>query len=241
MVFGRQPVLTLLESGTPVEKIFFQRGASGSAIDTLKSLSRQLRVPLQAVPREALNRMSSGHHQGVIAYTAEIRYQLLEDLLPFVYEQGETPLIAVLDGVTDVRNFGAIARTCLASGFHALVVGLRDAAPANSEAIKASAGALLNLPVCRELSIPKALELAQQHGLRTIGLAADGAHFPWESDLRIPLALVAGAEGEGLSPAVLEQLDQTLKLPMPGSFDSFNVSVAVGMMAYEVSRQRLGG
>ncbi len=241
LVFGRQPVLELFESATPVEKVFFQRGASGEAIIALKELSRRFRVPMQAVPREALARMTSGHHQGVVAYTAEIRYQLLEDLLPFVYEQGLSPFIIVLDGVTDVRNFGAIARTALAAGAHGLVVGLRDAAPANSEAIKASAGALLNIPVCRELSAAGALEQIRQHGLRIYGLSAKGSSWPWEEDLKIPFAIVAGAEGEGLSAGVRDNLDGELRLPMPGHFDSYNVSVAVGMLAYEAAKQRIPG
>jgi len=241
LVFGRQPVLSLFEAGTPVEKVIFQRGATGEAIVALKDLCKRFRVPMQAVPREALARMTSGNHQGVLAYTAEIGYQLLEDLLPFLYEEGASPFLVALDGVTDVRTFGAIARTALGAGAHGLVVGMRDAAPANSEAIKASAGALLNIPVCRELTMSSALEQMQQHGLMRIGLAAEGAHFPWQEDLTIPFVIVAGAEGEGLSSAIREQLDLVVKLPMPGDFDSYNVSVAVAMLAYEAAKQRLGG
>lgn len=238
LVFGRQPVLELFQQGTPVEKIFLQRGATGDAVVQLRELARRFRVPLQGVPREALARMTSGHHQGVVAYTAEVQYQLLEDLLPFLYEQGEVPFLVLLDGVTDVRNFGAIARTALASGAHGLVVGLRDAAPANAEAIKASAGALLQLPVCRETSLPAAIRDLQQHGLRILGLSANAPVLSWSEDLKIPIALVAGAEGSGMQDDVQELLDGSIALPMHGSFDSYNVSVAVGMVCYEVMRQR---
>ena len=238
LVFGRQPVLELFETGTPVEKVFIQRGATGEAIVALKELVRRHRVPMQAVPREALARMTSGHHQGVLAYTAEISYQFLEDLLPFLYERGETPFLFVLDGVTDVRNFGAIARTALACRAHGLVVGLRDAAPANSEAVKASAGALLQIPVCREISIVNAIEQLQQHGLRILGLSADAESMPWQEDFRVPVAVVAGAEGAGLHPDVRNALDNNMRLPMPGNFDSYNVSVALGMIAYEAAKQR---
>ncbi len=241
LVFGRQPVLELFRSGSPVEKVVLQRGASGEGIAELKTYCRERRVPLQQVPREALQRLCSGHHQGVLAYTASIRYQLLEDLLPFVFEQGLMPYMIVLDGVTDVRNFGAIARTAQASGAHGLVLGMRDAAPANPEAIKASAGALLQLPVCREASTAGAIESLQQHGLKVYGLEAGRGSMPWQCDLREPFAIVAGGEGEGLSPAVRELLSDVISLPMPGGFESYNVSVAVGMVAYECARQRSQG
>lgn len=243
LVFGRQPVLERLNSGEPIDKIIIQSGASGENLLTIKQAAKAQQVPVSQAPREAMERLAFGKssrvHQGVIAYTAAIRFQRLEDLIPFLYEQGEVPLIYVLDGITDVRNFGAIARTALASGAHGLVVGMRDVARASHDAVKASAGALHQIPVCREPSPVQAIEQLQAHGLKVYGLAADGEHKPWEVPLTEPVALVAGAEDRGLSHESAGRVNGLVHLPMPGEFDSYNVSVAVGMLAYEAARQRV--
>jgi 23S rRNA (guanosine2251-2'-O)-methyltransferase len=242
LVFGRHPVLERLRAGEPIDKIIVQRGASGENLLTIKQAAKEQQVPVTQAPREAMERLAFGKssrvHQGVIAYTAAIRFQRLEDLIPFLYEQGEVPLIYVLDGITDVRNFGAIARTALASGAHGLVVGMRDVARASHDAVKASAGALHQIPVCRESSPAEAIATLQAHGVKVFGLAADGEHEAWELPLRDPVALVAGAEDRGLSNDSMARVDSTVRLPMPGDFDSYNVSVAVGMLAYEAARQR---
>jgi len=239
LVFGRQPVLELLRSGEAVDKILLQKGITGESVTAVKNAARDARVPWQTVPREALNRHVSGNHQGMLAYTAEVQYLLLEDLIPMIYERGEVPFLVLLDGITDVRNFGAIARTALAAGAHGIIIGMRDVARAGSDALKASAGALRQIPVCRESSTGAAADMLRQHGLTLVGLTGDGQKLPWESDMRVPVALVAGSEGRGISQEVREQLDIAMRLPMPGDFDSYNVSVAMGMAAYEVARQRM--
>lgn len=242
LVFGRYPVLERLRSGAPIDKIVVQRGASGENLLSIKQEAKAQRVPVTQAPREAMERLAFGNssrvHQGVIAYTAAIRFQRLEDLIPFLYEQGEVPMIYVLDGITDVRNFGAIARTALASGAHGMVVGMRDVARAGHDAVKASAGALHQLPVCREPSPADAIAQLKEHGLKVYGLSADGEHEAWNLPLTDPVALVAGAEDRGLSDDSMARVDGMVRLPMPGDFDSYNVSVAMGMLAYEAARQR---
>ena len=191
------------------------------------------------MPTERLQRFTQANHQGAVAEIAPIPFADFEESVERIIANAKiAPLILLLDGLTDVRNFGAIARTALACGAHGLVVGLRDAAPANSEAVKASAGALLQIPVCREISIVNAIEQLQQHGLRILGLSADAESMPWQEDFRVPVAVVAGAEGAGLHPDVRNALDNNMRLPMPGNFDSYNVSVALGMIAYEAAKQR---
>jgi 23S rRNA (guanosine2251-2'-O)-methyltransferase len=238
LVFGRQPVLELLRSGEPVDKLVLLRGASGESFEAIKAEARRQRVPWLTVPREALDRHCSGNHQGVVAYAADVRFHRVDDLVPWLYEQGRVPFLVVLDGVTDVRNFGAIARTALAAGADGLVIGMRDVSRVGPDAMKASAGALRHLAVCREDSPLRAVEALRAHGLKVYGLAAEGGVLPWALDARDPLAVVAGAEDRGLDAELRGALDGLVCLPMPGEFDSYNVSVAVGMMAYEVARQR---
>jgi 23S rRNA (guanosine2251-2'-O)-methyltransferase len=238
IVFGRQPVLELFESGAPVDKVYLAKNSTGESIGVIRVEAKQGRVPLQVVPKEALNRMTGGNHQGVIAVTSEVTYQQLEDIVPHLYEQGKVPFFLLLDGITDVRNFGAIARTALASGAHAVVVGMRDAAPSNAEAVRTSAGALLKLNVCRERTLKSAIDMLKMNGIPCYGLDAKGTALPWESNLKEPIALVLGSEESGISQNIQDKLDGLIKLPINSKLDSYNVSVAAGMVCYETMKQR---
>jgi len=238
LVFGRQPVAELLNSDKTVDKILLQQSASGDIIPMIKQKAVEKVIPLQYVPVEKLNALTGGNHQGVIAFTAAISFQSIEDVLPFVIEKGETPLILILDGITDVRNFGAIARTAWASGVHAIVIPAHNAAPVNSDAIKASAGALQQIPVCREKNYEAVLKYLQLNGLQIIGADANAAKFIYDTDLNIPTAIIMGSEDEGISHISRKYITSTVKIPLRNNFDSFNVSVAAGMILYEVMRQR---
>jgi len=238
MIYGRHPVLDAVKGGTSIDKIYVQKGMRGDFELELRQKCREDNIPIQYVPKQRLSKITSGNHQGVIAMIAELEYQQLEHILPFLFEQSKNPLIVVLDGITDVRNFGAIARSCECLGAHALVVPSKNSAPVNAEAIKTSAGALTQIPVCREKSINDALVQLQLSGLSVVvgDLSADRALY--DLDLTMPLAIVMGAEGKGVHPSVLKIADQKFVIPQQGQTDSLNVSVATGVILYEVVRQR---
>lgn len=237
-IYGRHPVVDALKSGVSVDKVYLQQGTRGALEKELRLLCRNLRIPLQMVPKEKLNALVKGNHQGVVALIAPIQFQRLEDIIPFIYERSEIPLLLLLDGITDVRNFGAIARSAEICGAHALVVGRKKSAQINAEAIKSSAGALANIAVCRESSIEEAIRFLQMSGIKVLASDLSATQPIYEFDLKEPVALIVGAEGSGVSSAAVRQSDEALIIPQLGKTDSFNVSVAAGIMLYEAMRQR---
>jgi rRNA methylase, putative, group 3 len=189
------------------------------------------------VPEERLSRLTRGQHQGVIAFVSEIEYTSLEQLIPMIYEQGRSPFVVLLDGLTDVRNFGAIARTAECAGVDALIIPERGSVSVTADAIKTSAGALHRLPVCRVSSIASAVALLQQSGLQVVAASEKASDLYTETDLRLPLGLVLGAEDHGVSTDVLRMVDHIVRIPQVGAIGSLNVSVAAGILIYEVVRQ----
>lgn len=238
LIYGRHPVVEALQGGVSLDKVILQQGIRGEMEKEVRHLCKQTGVPLQVVPKERMRQFSGGNHQGVLAFQALLDYQRLEDVLPLIYERSQVPLLLLLDGVTDVRNFGAIARTAEVCGAHALVIFQKNSARINADALKASAGALNILPVCRERSLINTIELLQQSGLQV--LASDlQAEKPLHAlELKRPTAFILGAEGEGISQAAAQAADATFIIPQLGKTDSLNVSVAAGMMLYETMRQR---
>ena len=227
-----------INSGTPFDKLMLQKGIQRDFENSVKQLSRQFNIPLQIVPKERLNKIVKGNHQGIIGFLSLVTYYKLEDVLPVVYEKSEVPLILLLDGVTDVRNFGAIARSAEICGAQAIVVPKKGSAQINSESIKTSAGALSKLMVCREKNLVNAIEFLQLSGVQVIASDLKAKDFVFDLDLTLPLAIVIGSEGRGVSDAVLKKVDQNFIIPQKGTTDSFNVSVATGIILYEVLRQR---
>ena len=209
IIFGIRPVAEAIEAGRQIEKLYIRKGAEGQLMTELKDLCIRHRVRMQEVPVEKLNRLTRGNHQGVVAQISAIEYVELADILERVPED-ETPLVVIFDGVTDVRNFGAIARSAECAGAHGLVTPLKNSAPVNAEAIRSSAGALATIPVCRVGSFRK------------------------------PTALVMGAEDTGISKEVLKLCDEQLAIPLIGHIESLNVSAAAAVMLFEVVRQRIG-
>ena len=240
IIYGRHPVIDALQSGTTIEKLMLQQGIRGDFEKEIRNLSKALNIPVQVVPKEKLNRVVRGNHQGIIGYLSLIDYYRLEDVLPQVYEHSETPLFLVLDGITDVRNLGAIARSAEICGAHALVVPRKGSALINADAMKTSAGALAKIRVCREASLVKAVEYLQLSGIKVLSSDLRAQKKLHELDLKGPLAFVVGAEGEGVSKAIGEKADERFIIPQKGTTDSFNVSVATGIMLYEVLKQRNG-
>lgn len=239
LLAGRKPVLEALEQGASIEKIFLLRTASGPDINTIKQKAREFNIPVSQVPQEKLDGLTRVQHQGVVAWASLLHYVDLQAGISHVVEKGETPLFMLLDGVTDVRNVGAIARTALCCGAQGLILPTSHAASLTEEAIKASAGALGKILLCRIPSVPQALDVLKLNGIQILGTQMKGSVPVFESDLTIPTAIVMGAEDTGISKDVLKRADQLIKLPMVTAFDSLNVSVAAGMVLYEAVRQRI--
>jgi 23S rRNA (guanosine2251-2'-O)-methyltransferase len=239
LLFGRHPVLDALESGMWVDKVMLQQGTRGELEKTLRHLCREKNVALQSVPKEKLNFLvRKGNHQGVAAFVSPIPFSRIENIVPFLFEKGEIPAIAILDGVTDVRNFGAIARSAEVLGIHAIIIPTKGGAQINADAIKASAGALLKIPVCKEPSLVNSIQFLQNSGLRIFSSALEGAQPMGEIDFSVPHAVVIGSEGKGVGKGVLKESDALFYIPQSGSTDSLNASVASGIIFYEIARQR---
>ncbi len=238
IIYGRHPVVDAISSGVSLDKVIFQQGVRGPLEKEIRQLTRQANIPLQVAPKERMNRLTRANHQEVIALISPIPFYKISDVLPTIYERSEQPLIVVLDGVTDVRNFGAIARSAEVCGAHALVVPLKGSAQINADAMKTSAGALTKIPVCRENSLVNTLEFLQQSGLSIFARSLEASQSIHELDWTVPLALVVGSEGDGISPSMVKGSDELFIIPQQGTTDSLNVSVATGIMLYEAMRQR---
>ncbi len=239
LIYGHHPVVEAIEAGKLVEKVFFQQGVRGELEKEIRHLAKAHNIPLQVVPREKLNKMTKGIHQGVVAYLSMVEFQSIEDILPFVYEQGETPLLLLLDSISDVRNFGAICRSAECAGVHAVIVPQSGSAPSNEEAMKASAGAMARIRICRVRSLFSTLEWLQQSGVSIVATALSDRAIPvFQADYTVPVAILMGSEGEGVHPKLQKMSDAVVKIPQATDFDSFNVSVATGIVLYEAMRQR---
>ena len=239
LIFGIRPVVEAIEAGREIEKLYIRKGAEGQLMTELRDLCLRHRVRVQEVPVEKLNRLVRGNHQGVVAQIAAIAYVQLDDILERVPDD-ETPLVVVFDGVTDVRNFGAIARSAECAGAHGLIAPLKNSAPVNAEAIRASAGALTTTPVCRVGSIRNTLKTLQAEGFQVVAATEKSRKLLYDADLRRPTALVMGAEETGISKEVLKLCDERLAIPLIGRIESLNVSAAAAVMLFEVVRQRIG-
>jgi 23S rRNA (guanosine2251-2'-O)-methyltransferase len=237
-IFGIHPVIEAIRSGKEIEKVLLQKSLRGEGFRELFNLCKEFEIHFQFVPPEKLNSLSKQNHQGVIAFLSEVIYQRLEDIIPYVYEQGRPPLILVLDRITDVRNMGAIARSAECAGVDALVVPLQGSAQINSEAIKASAGALYKLPVCRSRNLKDELQFLKASGIGIIAATEKGASEHTEANMTGPLAIIMGNEGTGIAKELLDLADGQIFIPVFGEIGSLNVSVAAGVILYEAVRQR---
>lgn len=242
IIYGHHPVTEAIRAGKAVEKVFFQQGERGEVEKEIRHLTKEYNIPLQVVPREKLNKLVKGAHQGVVAWLALVEFQSVEEVVPWIYEQGETPLLLVLDRITDVRNFGAICRSAEVMGVHAVVIPQNGAAPANEEAMKASAGALARIRLCRARSIFSTVDFLKESGVQVVVTALTDRSEPvYDVDFTTPTAIVMGSEGEGVHPKLIKMADVVTKIPQATDFDSLNVSVAAGVVLYEVLRQRRNG
>ena len=239
LIFGIRDVIEAIQADKEIDKILIRRDLQSNLSRELFEVLKGRSIPVQRVPGERLDRLTRKNHQGVIAFMAAVTYQHLEDLIPFIYEQGKDPFILLLDGVTDVRNFGAIARTCECAGVDAIVIPAKGSVTVNADAIKTSAGALHSLPVCKEKSITQAIRFLQASGVKVYA-ASEKAHANY-TDIAYngPTAIVMGAEDTGVATDNLRICDEMIKIPLFGNIESLNVSVASSILIYEVVRQRM--
>ncbi len=238
-IFGIRAVAEAIEAGKEIDKIFIKKDLNGSLATELLALAKENKVPVQRVPLERINRITRKNHQGVLAMLSAVTYHRLEHLVPMLYEEGMLPFIVVLDGITDVRNFGAIARTCECAGADAIVIPERGSVSVGGDAVKTSAGALLHLPVCRERSTAQAVKFLKDNGYMVVAASEKADINYTQPDYTKPVAIVMGAEDTAISPQVLRLCDTFVSIPQMGHIGSLNVSVAAGVMMYEVVRQRL--
>jgi 23S rRNA (guanosine2251-2'-O)-methyltransferase len=238
-IYGIRAVMEALEAGQNVDKIFMSKDLQGDLAAQLARLAHKMRVVIQRVPVERINRITRKNHQGLLAMMSAVTYHRLDHLVPELYEAGILPFIVMLDGITDVRNFGAIARTCECAGVDAIVIPDHGSVSVGGDAVKTSAGALLHIPVCKVSSIAWAAKFLRENGYAVMAVS-EKADFPYtQANCTDPVAIIMGAEDTGISPEAMKETTAKVSIPMFGNIGSLNVSVAAGVMIYEVVRQRL--
>ncbi|MBQ9340566.1 MAG: 23S rRNA (guanosine(2251)-2'-O)-methyltransferase RlmB [Paludibacteraceae bacterium] len=239
MLFGIRAVMEAVDAGKTLDKVLLRRDMTSALARELMQKLAGTTTPVQKVPVEKLNRFTDKNHQGVIAFLSPVEFQDITNLVPMLFEEGKTPFLLVLDGITDVRNFGAIARTALCAGVDAIIVPARGGAAVNGDAVKTSAGALHTLPICKVENMQNTLRFLNESGIMTVAATEHTDDIYTNLDYRGPVAIVMGSEDKGIYPANLDLCQQKAKLPMSGPLESLNVSVAAGVFCYEVVRQRM--
>ncbi len=238
-MIGRQAIITALRSGQALDRIYLDTKVQGADISEIKRLAAEAGVPVNYVPVAKLNSFNVGEHEGCVAQIAKVQYHDLQEMISFVVDKGEVPLFLILDGITDIRNIGGIARTAYCCGVQAIIIPDKGVGALNEDAILTSAGALEKLPVCRVNSLMKAVDELHLNGIKVYASEMKAAKNVYDCDLREPAAIVMGSEEKGIYPALLKICDEKIKIPMVNDFESLNVSVATGMILYEVMRQRV--
>ncbi len=239
LIIGRQPLVEALQSGKSIDKILLQKNTVGDVINTIRQLSREKNIPIQVVPVEKLNGMTKANHQGVIAFVARVAYMDLQEVIDHVVSNGELPLFLMLDGVTDVRNIGAIARSAVCCGAHAIIIPDKGVGALNEEAMKSSAGALELIHICRVNSLLKAVDTLHLNGIKVFTSEMRATENVYDLPFEDPCCVIMGDEGKGVQPYLAKAADHFFKIPMAAEFDSFNVSVASGIILYEAMKHRM--
>ncbi len=239
MVFGLRPVIEAINSNKTIDSLFIQTGLKGEIYAELKDLIKKYNISSKQVPAERLNRFTRKNHQGIVAFISPIDFHRIEDLLPKLYEEGKTPLLLILDRVTDARNFGAIIRTAECTGVDAIIIPKKNAAPINADAIKTSTGAIYNIPICKESDLKSVIEYIQNYGIQAVAASEKTDYTLYDIDLKVPTAIIMGSEENGVSLSYIKVSQKVAKLPMFGKIGSLNVSVACGAFLYETVRQRM--
>ncbi len=237
-IFGIYPVLEAIKAETDIDKVYVQKDINSDKIEDMLKKLEALNVSINHVPVEKLNRLTRGNHQGIVALTSPITFAELEETVEKVLSSKKTPLFVVLDQISDVRNFGAILRTAECTGVDAVIIQKKGGAPVSGDTVKASAGAIFNIPICKVDHIKDVLYYLQGSGVKTVAATEKTETSIYSVDLKQPVAIVMGSEGTGVSKSILSIVDESAALPVLGEINSLNVSVACGAVLYEVVRQR---
>ena len=238
IIYGIRPIIEAVKSGKEIDKILIQTGLNNELYFQLRKLINEFKIPFQYVPVKKLNRISSKNHQGVICFISNIVYNNIENLLPGIYEDGKLPLLLILDRITDVRNMGAIVRTAECAGVDAIIIPEKGSAQINSDTIKASAGSLYKIPVCKSKNIKNTIEYLKESGVQIIAATEKADNYYTSADFTKPTAIIMGSEENGVSGEYLKRSDLKVKIPILGDIESLNVSVATGVILYEAVNQR---
>ncbi|MCD7899948.1 MAG: 23S rRNA (guanosine(2251)-2'-O)-methyltransferase RlmB [Bacteroides sp.] len=238
LIFGVRAVIEAIQAGKEIDKILVKKDIQSELSRELFAVLKGTLIPVQRVPLERINRITRKNHQGVIAFISSVTYQKTEDLVPFLFEEGKNPFFIMLDGITDVRNFGAIARTCDCAGVDAVIIPAKGSVTVNADAMKTSAGALHTLPVCRERNLKETINYLKNSGFKIIAATEKGDYSYTQADYSGPICLIMGAEDTGVSYEHLALCDEWVKIPIFGTIESLNVSVAAGIFVYEAVKQR---
>ena len=238
LVVGRKAVVEAMQTGKQLERIYLQSTVHGEGIDEIKLLAEKTLTPINKVPVEKLNNFNVSNHEGCVALIAKVQYQDLQDVISFVVDKGQTPLFLILDGITDIRNIGGIARSAYCFGVNAIIIPDKGVGALNEDAILTSAGALENIAVCRVSSLMKTVDDLHMNGIKVFASEMKASKKSFELNLAEPCAIIMGGEEKGVYPALLKICDEQFQIPMTGDFDSLNVSVATGIVLYEVMKQR---
>ena len=238
-IFGIRPIIEVIKSGKTIDKLFIQKGLHNESFAILWKLVRENRINYKHVPVEKMNRLTKKNHQGVFAFISPIDFYNIEDVIPNLYEEGKSPLILILDRITDVRNFGAIARTAECSNVDCIIVPEQNSAAINSDAMKTSSGALNNIKICRTWNLKMTLQMLKDSGIQIVSCTEKTNNKIYSVNYQIPTAVILGSEENGISSEFLNFSDEKVKIPILGNIESLNVSVACGVILYEIVRQRL--
>jgi 23S rRNA (guanosine2251-2'-O)-methyltransferase len=235
---GRKAVIEAMQTGKQLERIYLQSTVHGEVVDEIKKLAEKNLVPINKVPVEKLNNFNVSNHEGCVALIAKVQYQNLQDVISLVVDNGQAPLFLILDGITDIRNIGGIARSAYCFGVHAIIIPDKGVGALNEDAVLTSAGALEKMAVCRVSSLMKAVDELHLNGIKVFASEMKATKKIFDVDLGEPCAIVMGGEEKGIYPDLLKICDEQFQIPMTTDFDSLNVSVATGIILYEVMKQR---
>jgi 23S rRNA (guanosine2251-2'-O)-methyltransferase len=238
LIYGTRSVMEAVRAGRPIEKIYLQTGLTNDLMKELVGVLKDHGVPYSWVPAEKISRLTTKNHQGVVGLMSAVHYIPLQTIIDKAYAEGRVPFFLLLDRITDVRNFGAVARTCECAGLDAIVIEEKGNAPVTSDAVKTSAGALHHLPVCRVRSMKQAMSDLKDNGIQVVACTEKASQSLYEIDLQPPTALLLGSEEDGIDPVLLKDADFAARIPMKGKIESLNISVAAGIAIYEVTRQQ---
>ncbi len=237
-IFGTRAVIEAINTGKNIEKVYIKTGLNNELYQQLLLLIKENEIAFQFVPLEKINRITRKNHQGVLAFISPVEFTDIEMLLPVIFESGKDPLLLVLDQITDVRNFGAIARSAECAGVDAIIIPEKGMARIGADAIKTSAGAIHHIPICKVNNLYRTVQYLQNSGVQIIAATEKAELIYTNGNFKTPLAIVMGSEESGISQSILNIVDQKLKIPLLGNIESLNVSVSAALMIYEAVRQR---